>query len=121
MRPEDQDLGLLWDMMRYAERVTILAGRTHFAAYEKDWAMQMAIERAIEVIGEAANKVSKEFRAEHPEIPWQQIVGQRHFLAHEYGEVKQERLWQTATVRVPELLDLLRPLVPGYQSQETED
>lgn len=121
MRPEDQDLGLLWDMMHYAERVTILTGRTDFAGYERDWAMQLAMERAIEVIGEAASKVSKAFRAEHPEIPWQQIVGQRHFLAHEYGEVKQERLWQTATVRVPGLLAQLRPLVPGYQSEGLED
>lgn len=121
MRPEDSDQGLLWDMMRYAERVTILTSRTHFSEYEKDWTMQLAMERAIEVIGEAANKVSKSFREQHPEIPWQRIIGQRHFLAHEYGEVKQERIWQTATVHVPELIEQLRPLLPGYQSEGADD
>jgi uncharacterized protein with HEPN domain len=52
---------------------------------------QLALERAIEIIGEAARRVSDSFKADHTEIPWRSIVAQRHVLAHEYGEIRQER------------------------------
>jgi len=48
-----------------------------------------------------------------PEIPWQQIIGLRNILAHEYGEIKVERIYTAATVNVPELLKLLDKLIPG--------
>lgn len=63
------------------------------------------------VIGEAANHVSEEFREEHPEIPWIQIIGQRNVLAHEYGEILVERIWLAATKSVPELLEILNALI----------
>jgi len=51
-------------------------------------------------------------RREHPEIPWRGIIAQRHFLAHEYGDVRQEKLWRVATVRIPELIALLGRFLP---------
>jgi uncharacterized protein with HEPN domain len=70
------------------------------------------VERKLEIVGEAARKVSDQFQTLHPEIPWRGIVSQRHFLAHEYGEVRQEKLWRVATQRIPELIAMLAPLVP---------
>mgnify|MGYP005852272055 FL=1 len=61
---------------------------------------------------EAARSVSGDFQRDHPEVPWRGIIGQRHFLAHEYGEVRQEKLWRVATVRVPELIERLEKLTP---------
>ena len=72
--------------------------------------MQAAIERKVEIIGEAARLLSKEFKDAHPEIPWKGIVGMRHVLAHEYGEIKQDRMWTVATVHVPRLLPQLERL-----------
>lgn len=59
------------------------------------------------IIGEAANHVSKEFQASHPEIEWAQIIGLRNVLAHEYGEVKMDKIYLAATSRIPELLEKL--------------
>lgn len=70
------------------------------------------MERQIEIIGEAARHVSKPFRDAHPEIVWKGITGQRHVLAHEYGEILDERVWRVATVHVPTLIEQLRPLIP---------
>jgi len=70
----------------------------------------MAVERALEVIGEAARHVSPAYRQAHPEIPWRGIIAQRNILAHEYGEIKQERLWVVVTERIPELIALLEKL-----------
>jgi uncharacterized protein with HEPN domain len=71
-----------------------------------------AVERHLEIIGEAANKVSEAFRQAHPEIPWRQMIAQRHVLVHEYGEIKHERIWQVATVHLPGLIAGLEPLLP---------
>jgi uncharacterized protein with HEPN domain len=68
--------------------------------------------RAIEIIGEAARRVSETVKSSHPEIPWQKMVAQRNVLAHEYGEIKQERIWLVATTHIPELVRLLKPLLP---------
>ena len=70
------------------------------------------MERAIEIIGEAARLVSPSFKIQHAEIPWQQIVSQRNVLAHEYGEISQERIWRVATLRIPELIGQLDSLLP---------
>ena len=53
-----------------------------------------AVERHLEIIGEAANRVSPDFQANHPEIPWRRIIAQRHVIAHEYGEIKHELIWK---------------------------
>jgi uncharacterized protein with HEPN domain len=49
------------------------------------------------IIGEAANHVSTKFREQHPEIEWAQIIGLRNILAHEYGEVKTDKIYLAAT------------------------
>lgn len=112
MPREQNDLSQLWDMLRAATKIQeFISGKT-FHAYSRDEILQSAVERKVEIIGEAARAVSYEFKGKHPEIPWHGIIAQRHFLAHEYGEILQEKLWRVATVRIPELVDLLKPLVP---------
>jgi uncharacterized protein with HEPN domain len=120
MPHENRDESYLWDMLKYARRVVILAGRTHFEAYQSDWALQMSMERAMEVIGEAARRVTLEFQSAHDEIPWAQIIGQRNILAHEYGEIQSERIWETATVHVPKLIRSLESLLPDTATQTGE-
>ncbi len=73
---------------------------------------QMAVERAMEITGEAAARVSAEFRAAHPEVPWRAIIGQRNVLAHKYGEIEQDRIWTVATTDIPHLIGQLEPLIP---------
>jgi len=66
----------------------------------------------MEIIGEAARKVSDSFKQKYPEIPWQSIIAQRNVIAHEYGEIKQERIFAHATKNIPRLIDQLKPLIP---------
>ncbi|MCB1447600.1 MAG: DUF86 domain-containing protein [Rhizobiaceae bacterium] len=69
--------------------------------------LRFALVRAIEIVGEAASKISPETKASLPNIPWTKIVGTRNRLAHAYFSVDHAILWNTATVAIPELLDLL--------------
>ena len=120
MRPEHKDVALLWDMLEAARKIEqFVAGRT-FQGYATDELVQAAVERKLEIIGEAARKVSPEFQRRHPDIPWRGIISQRHFLAHEYGEVRQEKLWRVATVRIPELIAMLVPLVPPQTAGDAD-
>ena len=74
--------------------------------------LRLAVEWEVEIIGEAASKLSREFRDAHPEIPWQRIIAQRNVIAHEYGDILIDRIWRVATERIPELIQLLEPLIP---------
>jgi uncharacterized protein with HEPN domain len=112
MRPESSDISYLWDMLDASMAIRqFLVGKT-FDDYDTDRLLRGAVERHIEIIGEAARNVSPDFRAGHPQIPWSKIIAQRHVLAHEYGEIKHERIWSVATVHIPELIKLLDLLVP---------
>ena len=111
MQPEQRDAGYLWDMLDAARTVEQMSSNQDFTQYSNDRRTQLAVERSLEIIGEAASKVSTSFRNAHPEIPWRQIIGQRNVLIHEYGEIKQERIWKVVRENVPQLIELLKPFV----------
>ena len=112
MRPDERGAAYLWDMADAAKTALDMTDGYHWSRYPADRRTQLAIERLIEIIGEAARRVSRDFQNAHPEIPWRSIIAQRHVLAHEYGEIKQERIWRLVTQDVPVLLSSLEPLAP---------
>jgi uncharacterized protein with HEPN domain len=85
------------------------AGLT-FELFCSDRKTRRAIEREIEIIGEAARFISGTLKAAHPEIPWEKIAATRHRLAHEYGAIQNEILFRIATFHVPELMGTLENL-----------
>ena len=70
-----------------------------------------ALVRAIEILGEAASKVTDEARAVNTAIPWKAIVGMRNRLIHAYFDVNAQLVWESATVEIPAILPQLRLLV----------
>ena len=72
---------------------------------------RLALERAVSVIGEAATRLSEEFQAQHPEIPWHQIIGMRNRIIHGYDAVDDEVLWKTAAENAPELIRQLDEII----------
>ncbi|MEW6530189.1 MAG: HepT-like ribonuclease domain-containing protein [Thermodesulfobacteriota bacterium] len=111
MRPDVRDQGYLLDMLQHARGVTAAVEGLTLEKYVGNETVRLAVERRIEIIGEAARRVSAAFQEAHPEIPWRKIVAQRHVLAHEYGEIEDEIVWHVATVSIPALIQLLSPLV----------
>lgn len=74
---------------------------------------QNAVIRPLEIIGEAARRVSQETRDAHPEIPWEQMIGTRNRLIHEYFRVNLTTVWETVQNDLPSLIALVEPLVPS--------
>lgn len=112
MQPEARDAAYLWDMVDAARRVVDFTQGITFADYLENQMVQYAVERAIEIIGEAANRISPAFHQAHPEVPWRKIVGQRNILAHEYGDVDPSLMWDLAQKHIPALARQLEKLVP---------
>lgn len=78
---------------------------------------RLATERLFEILGMATMRLSQEFRAAHPEIAWQAIVGLRNVIAHQYDDIIFDRLWEALTADVPELIRQLEPLIPTPPEQ----
>lgn len=112
MQGNADDAAYLWDMLDAAKAAMSFSEGTNFEQYSHDRKAQWAVERAIEIIGEAARHVSSVFQNSHPEIPWLQIVAQRNVLAHEYGEIQQERLWALLQHHLPQLILALENCMP---------
>lgn len=92
MQRDRTDPVFLWDMLDAAQAVVEFTTGKSFDDYQRERLLRAGVERSIEIIGEAARRVSRAFQSQHPEIPWTKIIGQRHVLAHEYGEIKDELL-----------------------------
>jgi uncharacterized protein with HEPN domain len=108
------DLAFLWDILDAAKAIQQFVTSKTFNDYLKDRMMRGTVERHLEIIGEAANRVTQAFQEAYPEIPWRRIIAQRHVIAHEYGEIKHELIWKVATVHIPELIRNPEPLVPLF-------
>lgn len=74
--------------------------------------LRLAVTHLIQIIGEASGRVSNEFRSLHQEIPWQEIVGMRHKIVHDYLHVNFDVVWGVATHDVPILIEKLARFVP---------
>jgi uncharacterized protein with HEPN domain len=75
---------------------------------DSDRMLAFALARAIEIVGEAAGKVSVPTREAAADIPWGLIVSMRNRLIHAYFDIDHEVVWQTAAEELPRLLPLLR-------------
>jgi len=72
------------------------------------------------VLGEAAKRLSSEFRSRHHDVPWSDMAGMRDKLIHAYEAVDYDEVWSTATKDIPELLTWVTPLLPGADLRHME-
>lgn len=109
MRPDDRIR--LHHMVEAGEAVAkFVAGRAR-ADLDGDQMLLFALTRAIEIIGEAATRLTPETQNAAPSVPWSRIVAMRNRLIHAYHGIDLDVIWRTATEEVPELLPKLRALV----------
>jgi len=109
MPPED--LVRLLHMIEAAdEAMSFVAGQTR-AGLEKDRKTLFAVIRCIEIIGEAAGKVSDATRNSAPDVPWSAIVGMRNRLVHAYFDVDADLVWKTTSIELPALKARLQALI----------
>lgn len=86
-------------------------GKTWDVFYE-DVQCQDAVVRRIEIIGEAARRVSQETRDKYPQIPWREMTSMRNLVIHEYDVVDINQVWDTVQNKLPPLIEELSKIVP---------
>jgi len=121
MRRKKDDAAYLWDILDAARTAESILSNKSYVEFEREVLLKRAVERILEIIGEAANHISQEYKDAHPEIPWKRMIGQRYFLAHEYGDIQYERLWLVVKKDIPDLLIPLKKCLsefPGVMDSE---
>jgi uncharacterized protein with HEPN domain len=98
----------LGHMLSAMGRLSEILARTDRDTFDCDWVTQNAVIRELEVLGEAAGRLSPAFVAAHPEVPWREITGMRHKLIHDYFVVDLGVVWSTATENVPAVEPMIR-------------
>jgi uncharacterized protein with HEPN domain len=110
----DEDRVRIGHMLDAAEEVVGFVSGRQRSDLDGDRMLLFAVVRGIEIIGEAAAKVSAETRELSPAIPWAAIISMRHRLVHGYFDVDPDIVWRTATEEVLALIPPLRDLAaPG--------
>lgn len=98
-------------MLDSAEAAVGFARNRSRADLNDDSMLSFAIVRAIEIVGEAASKVSQEAQVACPGMPWASIVGMRNRLIHAYFDIDLDRVWETITDDLPALIEELRAII----------
>lgn len=107
-----QDDLYLLDMLVAARKAARFAADVTYSQFEGSDLHQNAIIKVVEIVGEAASRVSEVTKEAHPEVPWQEIVGLRNRIVHAYFEIDLELIWQIVHEDVPVLIDRLEQMVP---------
>ena len=107
-----RDSACLLDIFKAAKlALSYLEGKTK-EEFFKDTQCQDAVIRRLEIIGEAAGRVSVATTTKFPKLPWKKMVSMRNIMIHEYGDVDLGIVWDTIQNDLPPLISLLEPLIP---------
>jgi uncharacterized protein with HEPN domain len=102
----------LGHMLDHARMAIDMASGVSKTDYEHNVTLRFALVHAIQIIGEAARRVSEVTRAKHPDIEWPLIVGMRHKVVHDYLDVDYDIVWEVVTKDLPRLVESLQSMFP---------
>ena len=87
-----------------------LEGKT-FEDLCQDKILLYAVVKNIEIVGEAANNLTKEMQMQHPEVQWKDVISMRHVLVHDYYSIDARTAWQTAQENLPQLKEQIEKIL----------
>jgi uncharacterized protein with HEPN domain len=106
----ENDLSYIIDIVDCILDINEFTRSISYNEFEKEKMRKLAVERQLEIIGQAANKISKETQDTFETIPWGKIIGLRNKLAHDYGEILAERIWNISKTSIQELINELKKI-----------
>ncbi len=90
-----------------------------FEIFYKNDVLKKAIERSLEIIGEASTKINDEFKSEHPEITWKELKATRNIIIHNYTGVDYEIVWEIVKNDMPELEFQIKQILNSYDKKNS--
>lgn len=114
MRDPNKDSGRISHMLEMALLLNEEKGKHTLESIGNDRVLFFGLSKMVEIIGEAAYMITKEFKAQHSQLPWRQIEGMRHILVHGYFSISPEILWDVIQNDIPNII----PILESFQNTE---
>ena len=112
MLPNNRDAGFIWDMLQAITKIQQFTANLSFEDYLDSVLVQSAVERQLEILGEAAGRISPDFRSTHSDINWRGIIGLRNILIHRYDDIQQQVVWKVVVSNLVPLRTQLEECLP---------
>jgi uncharacterized protein with HEPN domain len=103
-------------MLDHAREAVAIARQRSGADLDRDRLLQLAFRQIIEIVGEAANRVSSERQAQYPDIAWRSAIAARNRIVHGYDSIDYDTVWHIITAEFPVLIAALERALPGHMS-----
>jgi uncharacterized protein with HEPN domain len=114
--PKD-DLLYTGHMLDTARRIMAKVQGIDRSRYDADENLRLALVHLVQIFGEATRRVTPETQAQHPAVPWHEIIGMRHKLVHDYLNIDEDIVWAVVTQDIPPLIGLLEAIVASYGAE----
>lgn len=111
MRDPLKDKGRLLHMLEMAQILECEKSKHTCESIKNDPVSFYGLTKMVEIIGEAAYMITKEFKQANPELPWREMEGMRHVLVHGYYTIRPEVLWDVIQTDIPTLIPMLKNLL----------
>ena len=122
--PKFRDSDYLEHIANRIARIERATSGVDSAGFRANEDLQAAVERYIEIVGEAAAKLSQHTRDLAPDVPWSQVIGARNVIVHGYAEIEPDRIWDIVRNHLPSLrvaVGRLRQLLDEKEPDRHED
>lgn len=102
------------------EAVAFMKGRAR-AELQSDRMLALSVAKDIEILGEAACRVSSATRALLPQFPWDRAISMRHRLVHGYFKIEFDVVWSAVQQDLPLMIEVIESLIPSGATEATEE
>ena len=103
----ERDAGRVIDIRVAVQKIVNRVGDLTKEEFDQDETLQLAITHLVQIIGEAASRLSEDFRDDHPSVEWRKVISMRHRLVHDYNQIDTDIIWEVANRHAPQLLSQL--------------
>lgn len=111
MREKPRDQERLKHMVEAIDNVFEFVEGKSFDTFKEDKILRFAVIKNLEIVGEAAYLLTKDFKSEHSNVEWSDIIGMRHILVHGYYEIKDKIIWETIQTDLQPLKEQIKVLL----------
>jgi len=111
MREKPRDKERLYHMIEAIDNIFEFVDGKSFDVYKQDKILRFAVIKNLEIVGEAAYLLTKDFKAKHDTIEWVDMIGMRHILVHGYYQIRDEIIWATIETELKPLREKISNLL----------
>ena len=116
MRETIKDQGRIIHMLEAATIIRDKAPSYSLSNIRNDRILFFGLAKLIEIIGDAAYKLTLEFKESHPELPWKVIIGMRHVMVHGYYTISPDQIWATINTDIIEIIPTLEKYIQEFEN-----